>query len=569
MLVTLLFVTLVSATSPLTLSPQSSCRACTAHSLCESFEHEQYYGATFSFDATVSIATGQTPPAITPYYCSAESVTTSGTRTALLLSKANFDLYWDNKPYSSLLKTTDPCVNKYYFGSTAATIVASDYRFRAECLNAADLRGDAACGHRSLYRCCPKLSTTVASIITIPSGETTYKYFAFPVTTTTCSVDIAMQTQESYFDVYLTSGTDMQRSILLTELPASPEFATSSPCIKETISIKRANPGLVMKCKTGPCSLSVSLRCVNTLVNELANVCASGCISFSVSAGSKDTLVLTIRPFTPKSCTVSAKITSGTGQFNLILRSESGDKVFGSGPDGTIGPWDWTMYTHEFTSASTPFNPVLELFCDNTFGKALCSGVWNVRCSPLTEAITPPPLTSQPYVRPPPPPSAPPGPACNAAYCSYHGTATKSTYDDCDCQCTAGYTGLQCNACAEDYISSGSSCLACSNSVHCNGKAISISSNDARTRCECRCSALYEGLQCGVCAESRTHYPSCDVCGGSSCPSNNIGDTTRSTEKPKTQGLSDDAIAGIVVGVVMGVAAIAGGFATAWYFKGP
>ena len=82
---------------------------------------------------------------------------------------------------------------------------------------------------------------------------------------------------------------------------------------------------------------------------------------------------------------------------------------------------------------------------------------------------------------------SPQGPTCNAAYCSYHGTATKSTYDDCDCQCTAGYTGLQCNACAEDYISSGSSCIACSNSVHCNRKAISISSNDARTRCECRC----------------------------------------------------------------------------------
>eukprot|EP00759_Apiculatamorpha_spiralis_P018915 PhF_6_TR25172/c0_g2_i5/m.34705 len=63
--------------------------------------------------------------------------------------------------------------------------------------------------------------------------------------------------------------------------------------------------------------------------------------------------------------------------------------------------------------------------------------------------------------------------------------------------------------CPPGWIIPGSGCIQCSVLDHCNNNSLSVTSDDERTKCVCRCKPSFVGPTCGQCSLGREDYPKC------------------------------------------------------------
>eukprot|EP01063_Lacrimia_lanifica_P024273 TRINITY_DN3220_c0_g7_i1.p1 TRINITY_DN3220_c0_g7~~TRINITY_DN3220_c0_g7_i1.p1 ORF type:complete len:2491 (+),score=389.07 TRINITY_DN3220_c0_g7_i1:59-7531(+) len=98
-------------------------------------------------------------------------------------------------------------------------------------------------------------------------------------------------------------------------------------------------------------------------------------------------------------------------------------------------------------------------------------------------------------------------------YCNSNADSITSDQDGttCECTCSAGFTGLECDTCAEAYIGYPS-CSECTNDLHCSGNARGVTSDENRTSCVCSCVDRFAGAECDVCAPGHISYPTCFEC---------------------------------------------------------
>ena len=98
---------------------------------------------------------------------------------------------------------------------------------------------------------------------------------------------------------------------------------------------------------------------------------------------------------------------------------------------------------------------------------------------------------------------------------------------DCTCKCMTGYEGLKCESCKKGYTMQGNKCVKCTVDTHCNGHAVSASS-DSNRKCTCNCDpkTKWFGDDCGSCApqyeivtgncdrclDGFSGYPTCEKC---------------------------------------------------------
>eukprot|EP01062_Namystynia_karyoxenos_P018281 TRINITY_DN16794_c0_g2_i1.p1 TRINITY_DN16794_c0_g2~~TRINITY_DN16794_c0_g2_i1.p1 ORF type:complete len:2177 (+),score=202.36 TRINITY_DN16794_c0_g2_i1:55-6531(+) len=111
-------------------------------------------------------------------------------------------------------------------------------------------------------------------------------------------------------------------------------------------------------------------------------------------------------------------------------------------------------------------------------------------------------------------------------HCSNHAVAVDSDagHQSCVCTCRNQWTGAACQACAPDFDQASDcdkcadgfidypGCEQCTSATHCNGHALSVISNPARTECLCTCGKRYAGPKCGACSERFDGYPQCGTC---------------------------------------------------------
>ncbi|KAJ9448611.1 Laminin-like protein epi-1 [Diplonema papillatum] len=88
-------------------------------------------------------------------------------------------------------------------------------------------------------------------------------------------------------------------------------------------------------------------------------------------------------------------------------------------------------------------------------------------------------------------------------HCNNRATSVSSSNDrkKCTCGCPAQYSGDECENCADGYVELPGNppvCEACSNELHCNGNAESMST--VNNKCKCKCKAGYDGDACASCA---------------------------------------------------------------------
>ena len=101
----------------------------------------------------------------------------------------------------------------------------------------------------------------------------------------------------------------------------------------------------------------------------------------------------------------------------------------------------------------------------------------------------------------------------NATHCNGKASSVTSNSGKtaCECTCVSGVQGATCSECAVGYINYPT-CTQCTVATHCNDKATSVTSNAAKTACECTCTALFMGSACEQCAVGRITYPTCTQC---------------------------------------------------------
>lgn len=108
-------------------------------------------------------------------------------------------------------------------------------------------------------------------------------------------------------------------------------------------------------------------------------------------------------------------------------------------------------------------------------------------------------------------------PDCTACSIAQHcqGHADSVTDDggrkECKCTCSLGFAGSDCGSCAPDYVGYPH-CMKCSTEGFCNGHATSASVDGSRTTCKCRCRPGYSGSHCEQCAPGYIGYPDCVKC---------------------------------------------------------
>eukprot|EP01063_Lacrimia_lanifica_P018464 TRINITY_DN2536_c0_g1_i2.p1 TRINITY_DN2536_c0_g1~~TRINITY_DN2536_c0_g1_i2.p1 ORF type:complete len:2247 (+),score=148.96 TRINITY_DN2536_c0_g1_i2:33-6773(+) len=94
--------------------------------------------------------------------------------------------------------------------------------------------------------------------------------------------------------------------------------------------------------------------------------------------------------------------------------------------------------------------------------------------------------------------------------CNSHAYSVTSDpiNDVCVCDCKVGFDDLNCDRCAQGYITYPQ-CYECTNHFHCSANAISVSSDVGNNECICDCKRGYEGAMCNVCADGYDGYPHC------------------------------------------------------------
>eukprot|EP00755_Sulcionema_specki_P020378 Sspe_Gene.71762::Locus_42639_Transcript_1_1_Confidence_1.000_Length_16151::g.71762::m.71762 len=110
---------------------------------------------------------------------------------------------------------------------------------------------------------------------------------------------------------------------------------------------------------------------------------------------------------------------------------------------------------------------------------------------------------------------------CNGHAISSTSSASR---DRCMCNCEASYTGPECDRCALNHIGYPA-CTMCTVSTHCSGNALSVKSDEKQQACECTCRNQWSGKSCSVCppnmnadedcgscAEGYIGYPRCIAC---------------------------------------------------------
>eukprot|EP00756_Hemistasia_phaeocysticola_P026284 Hpha_TRINITY_DN16052_c1_g5::TRINITY_DN16052_c1_g5_i1::g.119367::m.119367 len=116
------------------------------------------------------------------------------------------------------------------------------------------------------------------------------------------------------------------------------------------------------------------------------------------------------------------------------------------------------------------------------------------------------------------------------AHCSDHASRVTSNTDrsGCDCTCEAAWEGDDCGTCDLTKYEMGSAkpfcdkckkghinfptCSKCEVSNECGGRANSVDTDPAQTKCVCDCFDQYEGDACDKCAEGYIEFPTCRQC---------------------------------------------------------
>eukprot|EP00755_Sulcionema_specki_P033632 Sspe_Gene.101199::Locus_75793_Transcript_1_1_Confidence_1.000_Length_789::g.101199::m.101199 len=109
-------------------------------------------------------------------------------------------------------------------------------------------------------------------------------------------------------------------------------------------------------------------------------------------------------------------------------------------------------------------------------------------------------------------------------HCNNHAYNVDVVQDTCKCNCTGQYTGDHCDVCPPKYSGDfGYTCDECAagrvnypeckecTQSDCSGRALSITTDAAKTTCECECKHQWSGKDCSVC-EERFEQTECDRC---------------------------------------------------------
>ena len=113
---------------------------------------------------------------------------------------------------------------------------------------------------------------------------------------------------------------------------------------------------------------------------------------------------------------------------------------------------------------------------------------------------------------------------CTAfVHCNDHAASvTDLMATSCVCTCRNKWTGDQCQTCASPYDGQDCdkcepgtvgfpTCTECSNTTHCNGRALQVNDDGTRTTCACTCMNAWTGDQCETCP-GEFGGANCDMC---------------------------------------------------------
>ena len=127
--------------------------------------------------------------------------------------------------------------------------------------------------------------------------------------------------------------------------------------------------------------------------------------------------------------------------------------------------------------------------------------------------------------------------ACSHRDCNGRSVSVTSNGDQCLCTCTGKWAEHDCSVCPPNYKTTSRdtcdacavgyhgypACLACTNSTHCNSRAVSVTTTGSDCTCTCRnqwtgphcdvCPPRFNASDdCSSCAAGHVHYPLCSLC---------------------------------------------------------
>eukprot|EP01061_Rhynchopus_euleeides_P007365 TRINITY_DN16393_c0_g1_i1.p1 TRINITY_DN16393_c0_g1~~TRINITY_DN16393_c0_g1_i1.p1 ORF type:complete len:1584 (+),score=400.53 TRINITY_DN16393_c0_g1_i1:93-4844(+) len=104
---------------------------------------------------------------------------------------------------------------------------------------------------------------------------------------------------------------------------------------------------------------------------------------------------------------------------------------------------------------------------------------------------------------------------CDPKVCNNHADRISSNKARtvCECHCSNGYEGAACDQCIEGWRKDGTSCIQCTSQKDCKNRAVSVSSDSSRSKCVCKeCRNQWEeSAQCGTCP-SEFGGGDCNMC---------------------------------------------------------
>eukprot|EP01060_Flectonema_neradi_P040424 TRINITY_DN91_c0_g1_i6.p1 TRINITY_DN91_c0_g1~~TRINITY_DN91_c0_g1_i6.p1 ORF type:complete len:1991 (+),score=377.02 TRINITY_DN91_c0_g1_i6:229-5973(+) len=130
------------------------------------------------------------------------------------------------------------------------------------------------------------------------------------------------------------------------------------------------------------------------------------------------------------------------------------------------------------------------------------------------------------------------GDICHISMCGGPNKATTVTYNaqtgNCDCTCANQYSGNNCSVCDAKYAGNCNGCAVgyfgyptctmCTNDLHCNGNAVTVTSDLMNVGCQCVCKNSFNGDKCAGCP------PGMDVATCSRCADGWMGVAPQCTQ---------------------------------------